>query len=428
MLAAWGLLGAAPVVVLVGGAGAMDAAARDSAVHAIRTSIIPVATAAGATVLTGGTDAGVMRLAGEARQAAGATFPLVGVVPAGLVDLPAGTPAPGSPTSPAPPTGSGTRVQPDHTHVLAVPGERWGEETPWLFAAADAIAGARGAVTVVLNGGAIAREEIAESVRRGRPVIVVDGTGRTADEIADALADGRPAGEGHPEGELRESGLVQAVRFDEDEALRDALRRALAHQHGSTRMSHTAPPPARDVRPTSFDDEMGELIDRLEVTEEQRRFLRSRWLGQVAYMGDRASEAKRRYYRFRLATVIGGLIVPTLVSISLVGSGRFNSDLDFMIRVVMFVVSAIVAVTASVEGFFRFGDRWRHYRVNAELLKSEGWQYLTRSGGYRRIKDPDAVFHAFADRVEEILRDDVEGFMTQVARTSPVEKRDIVPL
>lgn len=415
VVASWGLAGTCPVVVLVGGAGAMDGEAGRSAARAIAEGVLPAVEAAGAALVTGGTDAGVMRLAGEQRRASGGRFPLVGVVPAGLVELPGEGIAVGG-VAAVPPA----QVQPDHTHLLAVPGERWGAETPWLFAVADTIAGEHRGVTVVLNGGTIARAEIAESVRRGRPVIVVEGTGRAADEIASALADGRPAGEGDPDGALRESGLVRAVRFDEDGALRAALGSALAPEHGSPPMS--SQPAAASL---GYEEEMRLLIGRMNVSDEQRQFLRSRWLDQVQYMGDRASEAKRRYYAFRLATVVGGVVVPALVSISLAGAGRFDSNLDFGMRLLTFVVSAMVAITASVEGFFHFGDRWRHYRVNAELLKSEGWQYLTGSGSYRKLDDPEQAFQTFAARVEDVLRDDVDGFMTQVTRTSPIEKHDI---
>ena len=175
----------------------------------------------------------------------------------------------------------------------------------------------------------------------------------------------------------------------------------------------------------SYEEEMRALIERLDIPDEQRRFLRSRWLDQVSYMGDRAGEAKRRYYGFRLATIIGGVVVPALVSISLAAQGRIDSNLDFGMRLLTFMVSAMIAITASVDGFFHFGDRWRHYRVNAERLKGEGWQYLTQTGGYRKATDPQQAFQGFAARVEEILRDDVEGFMSQVADSSPIEKHDI---
>jgi hypothetical protein len=427
IVAAWGLGGPSPVVVLVGGAGALEGDAGRSAAHAIDAELIPAVVAAGASLITGGTDAGVMRLAGERRRATDGRFPLIGVVPAGLVALPDGLDALGD--APARRASTTAQVQPDHTHVLAVPGDRWGAETPWLFTLAEALAAGRPVVTVALNGGSIARAEIAESVRRDIPVLVVQGTGRAADEIASALADGRPSREGDQDAALRESGLVQAVRFDEDGALRAALGRVLAPHQGSARMTQpAAAPPASGTgahATPSYEEEMRSLIARMEITDEQRQFLRSRWLDQVLYMGDRASDAKRRYYAFRLTTVVGGVIVPALISISLAGAGRFDSNLDFGMRLLTFMVSAMVAVTASVEGFMHYGERWRHYRVNAELLKSEGWQYLTQSGGYRRITDPEQAFQGFASRVEEILRDDVDGFMTQVTRTSPIEKHDI---
>lgn len=189
-------------------------------------------------------------------------------------------------------------------------------------------------------------------------------------------------------------------------------------------MSQSAPGAGPSVPQGSYEDEMRTLIERAELTEEQRQFLRFRWLDQVQYMGDRATEAKKRYYRFRLATVVGGVVVPALISISLMGADKLG-DYDFIIRAATFIVSLLVAITASVEGFYHFGDRWRHYRVNAELLKAEGWQYLTHSGGYHKAPDADQAFQVFASRVEDILRDDVEGFMSKVASTSPIERHDI---
>ncbi len=416
----WGLRGTGPVVVLVGGADSMDAEAARCARHAIEAAVIPAVEDVGAVVVTGGTDAGVMRLVGEARRAGSGSFSLVGVMPADLVRVSADASADeGAGVDPMP------RVQPDHTHALAVPGDRWGAETPWLFDLAEAVAAGRGIVTVVINGGRIARAEIAASVRRGHPVIVVEGTGRAADEIAAAMDPGRPAGPGDPHAEFRESGLVKAIGFAEDGRLRARLGDALVAREPRTRMTQPATGDQASATPMSYEDEMRELIARMSVSDEQRRFLRSRWLDQVDYMGLRASEAKRRFYGLRLATVVGGVVVPALVSISLAGSGRFDPNVDFLLRLLTFLVSAIVAVTASVEGFMRYGERWRHFRVNAELLKSEGWQYLTGSGPYRRLEDPDTAFQAFAARVEEVLRDDVDGFLSQVTRSSPAEKYDV---
>jgi hypothetical protein len=369
-----------------------------------------------------------MRLTGEAARQVAADVQLVGVVPAEMAVLPGTRPTSGQ-----------VDFQPDHTHLLAVPGAAWGDETAWLFTAGEVIAGKRPLITVVLNGGDVTWREAAESVRRQRPVLAVAGTGRAADVVASADADGPGpvAADRVRARDLLASGLVEAVGFDEDVRLRATIERVLGGEGSAsapraTRLAAATPAPARDGGMTattgargSFEDEVGALIDALELTEERRQFLASRWLDQIGYMGARANEAKKRYHRFRLATVIGGVIVPALVSISLAGSGRFDPDLDFAMRLVTFVISAIVAVTAAVEGFFHFGDRWRHFRATAEALKSEGWQFLTRSGAYRNLDDAEERFQAFAARVESVLREDVEGFMTGVARTAPIEKHDI---
>ena len=123
----------------------------------------------GIAVVDGGTDSGVMRLMGEARAGIGATFPLIGVAPGGALDERSGA---GHPIDPAM----------DHTAVLLTPGERFGTEMEWLFAAADQL-GAN-APTIVVNGGRLSMEEATLRLERGHRVIAVAGSGRAADALA----------------------------------------------------------------------------------------------------------------------------------------------------------------------------------------------------------------------------------------------------
>jgi hypothetical protein len=194
-----GLAQRRPTLVLVGGAAGID----ESDVARLAPVFDELALAAeryGATVVDGGTDVGVMRLLGRARADRRATFPLVGVVPEKLAD-PYGR------------DGRGTPLEPNHTHFVLVPGERWGDEVPWLARVADVLADGRPSVTVLVNGGEVARKDVAESVRAARPVLVVGGSGRAADELAAALA-GEVADE--PLAELHESGLVEVAELGDD--------------------------------------------------------------------------------------------------------------------------------------------------------------------------------------------------------------------
>jgi len=143
----------------------------------------------------------------------------------------------------------------------------------------------------------------------------------------------------------------------------------------------------------------------------QLRFLEKRWLDQVLWMEDAADKARRRYYRLRLVTIVGAVIVPALVSLNVRGS--FAEAIAW----VTFGLSLLVAASAAVEEFFQFGARWRHYRHTVERLKSEGWQFFQLSGpGYVEAGSHAAAYPVFAARVEGLLAEDVEAYVTRVVR------------
>jgi hypothetical protein len=157
--------------------------------------------------------------------------------------------------------------------------------------------------------------------------------------------------------------------------------------------------------------EFGGMIDDLDLQPTQKRFIRSRWLDQLAWYEAKANGARTRYYALRLTTVVGAVLVPALVTVN-----TTVSSLDVAARVATWIVSLVVAVSAAVEQFFRFGERWRHYRQAAELLKAEGWLFLQLGGAYGlNGATHDKIYAAFATRVEELIKSDVDVYLTQVA-------------
>lgn len=137
----------------------------------------------------------------------------------------------------------------------------------------------------------------------------------------------------------------------------------------------------------------------------------SRWLDQLVWVENKANQARNNYYRLRLTTVIGALLVPALVSVN---AASDNVDLAF--RIATWVVSVVVAVSAAVEQFFHFGDRWRNYRQTAEQLKAEGWLFFQLSGPYSADgATHELTYSSFANRVEELIKTDVDVYLTQVA-------------
>ncbi len=76
----------------------------------------------------------------------------------------------------------------------------------------------------------------------------------------------------------------------------------------------------------------------------------------------------------------------------------------------------MVAISAAVEEFFHFGERWRHYRRTVELLKIEGWKFFQLSASYDGYKKHEEAYPDFATRVEEIIESDVEVYITEVVK------------
>lgn len=165
-----------PVLVSVGGASGLDAGVADRLLALFRDRLAPLLDQLGAAVVDGGTDAGVMALMGQARRAAGARFPLLGVAARGTVRLP------------CEPMGTGAALEPNHSHRLLVPGTSWGDEIPWMNAVATLLGADHASATLVAAGGRITRLDVDASLEHGRPTLLLAGSGGTADAIASAEA------------------------------------------------------------------------------------------------------------------------------------------------------------------------------------------------------------------------------------------------
>ena len=156
------------------------------------------------------------------------------------------------------------------------------------------------------------------------------------------------------------------------------------------------------------------LIDGLELTELQKETMKGRWLDQRDYASRESAKNQKRYVRLRLIAIIGGVLIPALVSLNL------DAPFNVYLRAIVWVVSLSVAISTAVEEFFHYGERWVNYRRTTELLKMEFWQFIQRSGPYQRFRSHRTSYDDFAARVEQIIMQDVNLYVTELA----LEKKD----
>lgn len=169
-LGALGLRAPSPVLALVGGASGLDPEL-SGRLLALFETLCPWLDRFNATVVDGGTAYGVMALMGQARRNSKARFPLLGVAAARTVARPGSD-------------DRGAALDPNHTHILLVPGTRWGDESIWISDVAQTLACGLPSLTLVAGGGEVTRLDVINGLRARRPLLVISGSGGTADALA----------------------------------------------------------------------------------------------------------------------------------------------------------------------------------------------------------------------------------------------------
>lgn len=169
-------------------------------------------------------------------------------------------------------------------------------------------------------------------------------------------------------------------------------------------------------------EDFQQLFQAMDLQPRQEHFMRSRWLDQVLWMEKKAGVSRNRHQTLRLTTIILGVIVPIVIGFDF-GTEKINKR----IRIMTAVLSGVVAVSAAVEEFFHYGERWYHYRRTAESLKQHGWQLSQLTGPYKKYTTCDIAFPVFAANIEEILQKDVEGYVTQGSQALAEEDDNTKP-
>jgi uncharacterized membrane protein YhaH (DUF805 family) len=158
-----------------------------------------------------------------------------------------------------------------------------------------------------------------------------------------------------------------------------------------------------------------EIIDKLDgLSDIQKDWLKERWLDQVIWIEGRANRHRNRYNFWRVFAIVGGILIPVLITMSQLENPSWLSSLAW----IAMLLGAVVAIATSVEEFFHDGERWRNYRGSAELLKSEGWHFVNLSGPYSRSGDHPKAFKKFAVSVEGIIQKDVKIYLGDIVADS----------
>jgi hypothetical protein len=333
------------VIVICGGAADLAGAALERASVMIGTAVARAAKVTGAVLVDGGTSAGVMRVAGEAKARNPHAIPdLVGIAPAGLVSYPGG------------PVGDRVPLEENHSHFILADSSEWGGETRLLMTVAEELAGPGRVLMVLAGGGPVATSEAREAARRGWPIYAIGGTGGLADSLLKLWRIHRV-----PRRRLGAVLLPRRLRYRTppspalitDPALREIIADADIR-------------PVTGADPRSFARQLcWELQDEPVLKDAWQRF---------ATYDHLASRLRRMFTRFQASILLLGVIATLL---ALIGNQVKEPALHWAVLVVPILVSVLIAVASRRA----VGQRWVMLRAAAESIKAEIYRYRTRGPG-----------------------------------------------
>ncbi len=333
--------------MVIGGASNLDESLNAHLKFLSKLGIARVATEAGAAIIDGGTQAGIMEIMGQAIADRGHQSILLGVAPSGAVTYPGG-PVDGSPAERVP-------LDSNHSHFVLVEGNTWGDETSTMYKLADELGKKIPVVTILVDGGEIAKREAWNSIQRGWPLIVIKGSGRTADTIATLW-------------EKKHTQQRDDTTSSADPELAEIIEKGDVHLF------------ALDGTIEQFEKLLKQLVYRTSV-------LSHAW--ELFALYDENSARQRKYFeRLQFGIVSIGVVATAVVVLQvllrsykvLIASSLADQIVHGIIVLLPIIISVLIAGTSR----FAPGSKWVLLRANAEAIKREIYRYRTETGDYKK--------------------------------------------
>jgi hypothetical protein len=346
------------LILLIGGADKLDEKLTSRLTQLFSRGIARAAADAEALIVDGGTQAGVMQIMGQSIADRGRKSSLLGVAPAGKVTYPGGPSLASDDSAP---------LDPNHSHFVLVDGKEWGSETETLFELAAAFNVP--VLAILVNGGAIAKDELLQSVRQNWPVIVIEGSGRLADDVA--VLKKQPSQIEDPLlAEIVEEGDLRI--FPITGALED-FERMLFSQSPNIKLLHDA-----WQRFATYDANGGRL---------QKAF------------------KNIQFWILALGLIAVFLAVFEKEGQELVRHQQMLHNALGWLRYPIIVIPIVTAILLAYYNKFRPATKWILLRGSAEAIKREIYRYRSRTGDYSKDRlttnSRDDVFH---ERIEPVSR------------------------
>lgn len=152
------------------------------------------------------------------------------------------------------------------------------------------------------------------------------------------------------------------------------------------------------------------LIENVDFSEREKILLRTSWLDYLRYLDSLAIKDSIFFNVLQVLVIITGILIPVIE----------QSDLNERIGVgsvtIISILGLIVAIATALNRHFRFEERWKHYRKNAEIIRNEGEDFFGLTGNYENSKDYSEALKKFIEIITIAKRQEVDSYIMKVRK------------
>jgi Protein of unknown function (DUF4231) len=115
---------------------------------------------------------------------------------------------------------------------------------------------------------------------------------------------------------------------------------------------------------------------------------------QIGWYGDRSSWNQRCYKTLKVIVIVVAASIPVLSGLPT------DMPEGALLRWVLGVLGALVAIIEGIQQVYQFHTNWISYRATGEALKREKFLYLAKAGPYAAAADSNVLL---AERIEALM-------------------------
>lgn len=152
------------------------------------------------------------------------------------------------------------------------------------------------------------------------------------------------------------------------------------------------------------------IIDKLDLDEVHKELLKTDWLDYLTHLEKLVHNSHNRYRLFTTISIVGGITIPAL--------SAFNIPTPYD-KMVTSVLGIITASCIGLNQSFKFNDKWKHFRRQAELARIEGERFVALAGEAYRNSTHRLAFPTFIDRLATAKNEEIKEYIDTV-NTLPI--------